>query len=199
MEPDKTGRMLWIGGLTKGGWNVISADIGWLACIAGAAQGYPWLGLVVVPILFGIHITAIESHNIRAVFIVALTTMAVGFFMDTFLILIGTVEPNRWIMPTPLTTLWDIMIWANFSLMLDTSLRFLQKKPLAAAFLGALTAPGAYYAGDRLGALNLSEPLFGSLIWIGGVWFFAMPCLSLIAKSLYHPSSTNDTHRLTAI
>jgi len=198
MGSDKTGRMLWIGGLTKGVWNVISADIGWLACIAGAAQGYPWLGLVVVPILFGIHIAAIETHNIRAVFIVAAMIMVIGFFMDTLLIIIGTVEPNSWIIPAPFTPLWDIMIWANFSLMLDTSLRFLQKKPLAAAFLGALTAPGAYYAGDRLGALNLSEPLLGSLLWIGVVWFFVMPCLSLITRSIYHPSSAKDTHSLAA-
>jgi hypothetical protein len=192
MESDKIVRTPWIGDLTKGVWNVISADIGWLACIAGAAQGRPWLGLVVVPILFGIHIAAIETRNIRAVLIVALTTMAIGFLMDTLLIIIGTVEPNRWIIPAPFTTLWDIMIWANFSLMLDTSLRFLQKKPLAAAFLGALSAPGAYYAGDRLGALNLSEPLLGSLLWIGVVWFFVMPCLSLMAMHYYYPPTTND-------
>jgi hypothetical protein len=193
MESDTTGRTPWMGGLTKGVWNVISADIGWLACIAGAAQGHPWLGLVVVPILFGIHIAAIETHKIRAVFIVALTTMIIGFLMDTLLILFGTVEPNRWIIPAPFTTLWDIMIGANFSLMLDTSLRFLQKKPLAAAFLGALSAPGAYYAGDRLGALSLSEPLFSSLLWVGVVWFFVMPCLSLMAMYYYHPPTTNDT------
>lgn len=194
MESHKNERMLWIGGLTKGIWNVISADIGWLACIAGAAQGYPWLGLVVVPILFGIHIAAIETRKVRAVFRVALTTMAIGFIMDSLLIILGTVEPKRWIIPAPLTTLWDIMIWANFSLMLDTSLLFLQKKPLVAAFLGAFSAPGAYYAGDRLGALNLSEPLLGSLIWIGAVWFFVMPCLSLIARSCYRLPSVNDTH-----
>jgi hypothetical protein len=198
MESDKTGRLLWIGGLTKGVWNVISADIGWLACIAGAAQGHPWLGLVVVPILFGIHISAIETHNIHAVFIVALTTMAIGFLMDTLLILFGTVEPNRWIIPAPFTTLWDIMIWANFSLMLDTSLRFLQKKPLAAACLGAISAPGAYYAGDRLGALSLSGPLFSSLLWVGVVWFFVMPSLSLMAMYFYHPPMTNGTHSLAA-
>ncbi|MBN1817915.1 MAG: DUF2878 domain-containing protein [Sedimentisphaerales bacterium] len=198
MESDKTGRLLRIVGLTKGIWNVISADIGWLACIAGAAQGHPWLGLVVVPILFGIHITVIETRNIRAVFMVAVTTMAIGFITDSLLIILGIVEPNRWIIPAPFTTLWDIMIWANFSLMLDASLRFLQKKPLAAAFLGALSAPGAYYAGDRLGALNLSEPLLGSLLGIGVVWFFVMPCLSLIAKSFYHPPSTKDTPNLAA-
>jgi hypothetical protein len=192
MKSDKTIRPQLIGGLTKGFWNLISVNIGWLACILGAARGHYWLGLVVVPILFVIHITVIERNKIREIFIVALATTAIGFLMDTTLIFAGAVKPNRWLVPAPFTTIWDLMIWANFSLTLDASLRFLQKKPLVAAFLGAICAPGTYYAGDRLGALNFSEPVFISLLWIGAVWFFAMPCLSLMAKYFYQPQKTKS-------
>ncbi|TFG45956.1 MAG: DUF2878 domain-containing protein, partial [Candidatus Brocadiia bacterium] len=151
---------------------------------------YYWLGLVVVPILFVIHITAIERRKTGKIFIVALTTTAIGFLMDTTLIIVGAVEPNRWVMPAPFTTVWDLMIWANFSLTLDASLRFLQKRPLVAAFLGAICAPGTYYAGSRLGALNFPEPVFSSLLWVGAVWLFAMPCLSLMAMYFYQPQKT---------
>jgi hypothetical protein len=175
-----------IGGLIKSLWNIISADIGWLACILGAAWGHHWLGLVVVPILFVIHIAVIESHKIATVLIVAVASMGVGFLVDTTLIIIGAVEPNRWMMPAPFTTLWDLLIWANFSLTLDSSLRFLQKRPLAAAVLGAICVPGVYYAGDRLGALHLSNPVSLNLLWVGVLWFFAMPCLSFIAMHFYH-------------
>ena len=192
MKSDKTVRPQLIGGLTKGFWNLISVNIGWLACILGAARGHYWLGLVVVSILFVIHITAIERHKMRKIFIVALLTTAIGFLMDTTLIIVGAVEPNRWVMPAPFTTIWDLMIWANFSLMLDVSLRFLQKRPLVAAFLGAICAPGTYYAGDRLGALNFSEPVFRSLLWVGAVWLFAMPCLSLTARYFYQPQKTKS-------
>ena len=192
MKSDKTLRPQFIGGLIKGFCNIIFVNIGWLACIIGAARGYPWLGLVVVPILFVIHITMIERHKIGKIFIIALTTITIGFFMDTTLIIAGMLEPNRWLMPAPFTTIWDIMIWANFSLTLDMSLRFLQKRPLSAAFLGAIFAPGTYYAGDRLGALNFSEPVFRSFIWIGVLWFFAMPGLSLIAMYVYQPSKAKS-------
>jgi len=192
MKSDKTVRPQLIGGLTKGFWNLISVNIGWLACILGAARGHHWLGLVVVSILFVIHITAIERHKIRKIFIVALLTTAIGFLMDTTLIIVGAVEPNRWVMPAPFTTIWDLMIWANFSLTLDVSLRFLQKRPLVAAFLGAICAPGTYYAGDRLGALNFSEPVFRSLLWVGAVWLFAMPCLSLTARYFYQPKKSKS-------
>jgi hypothetical protein len=190
MKSNKTLHPQLIGGLTKGFWNLISVNIGWLACILGAARGHYWLGLVVVPILFVIHITVIQRRKILEIFVVAMASIAIGFLTDTILIIIGTVEPNRWFMPAPFTTVWDLMIWANFSLTLNASLRFLQKRPLVAAFLGATCAPGTYYAGDRLGALNFSEPVFSSLLWIGIVWLFAMPCLSLMAMYFYQPKKS---------
>lgn len=192
MKLETTTRQHLIGGSTKGLWNLISANIGWLACIIGAAKDHHWLGLVVVPILFVIHIVVIERQKIRKIFIVALATMAIGFLMDTALIIAGTVQPKRWVMMAPFTTVWDLLIWANFSLTLDTSLRFLQKRPLAAAFLGAICAPMTYYAGDRLGALHFSEPAFRGLLWVGVIWLFVMPCLSLITMYFYHSQKTNS-------
>lgn len=179
-----------IAGMLRNIWIILSPEIGWITCIMGAAHGYHWLGLVVVPILFAIHILAIEQHKAYPIFSVALAAIIIGFITDTALIFIGSVEPNRWLMPWPFTTLWDLMIWANFSLTLNTSLRFLQKKPLAAAFLGAISAPGAYYAGGQLGALQFFEPVFVHLVWIGALWFIAMPCLSLTAGYFHRPRNT---------
>jgi len=172
--------------LVKNIWNVISVDIGWGACVLGAAWGYHWLGMVVVLLLLIIHIAVIERNKIRIVFIVALITIATGFLADTLLIILGTVEPNRWLMPPPLTALWDLMIWVNFSLSLDRALRFLQKKPLLAAVLGSVIAPPTYYAAGRLGALRFSEPSYLGLIWVGVIWFVVMPWLALMAKQFYH-------------
>ncbi len=94
-------------------------------------------------------------------------------------------------MPPPLTTLWDVMIWANFSIALNVSLRFLQHRLLTAALLGAVFAPGTYYAGDRLGALVFSEPVLGGLVWVGAVWFFVMPGLSLMARYFYRTPNSS--------
>lgn len=174
--------------LLKNIWNVISVDIGWLACVFGAAWGQHWLGLLVVGILFVVHITAVEKHQIRLILSVAAAAIIIGFLTDTALILLGTVEPNRWLMPAPLMPLWDLVIWVNFSLTLNMSLRFLQKRPLISAVLGALCAPGTYYAAGRLGALHFSEPVLYNLLWVGVLWFFAMPCLSLAARYFYHSS-----------
>jgi len=173
-------------------WNIISANIGWLACVFGAAWGHHLLGFLVVGMLFVIHIMAIERHKIRLIFSVAAAAIIIGFVTDTALILLGTVEPNRWQMPAPLMPLWDLVIWANFSLTLNMSLRFLQKRPFAAALLGAISAPGTYFAAGRLGALYFSEPVFFNLVWVGVLWLLAMPCLSLTARFFYQ-SQTIET------
>lgn len=177
--------------LVKNIWNIISVDIGWGACVLGAAWSYHWLGMVVVLLLIIIHIAVIERNKIRIVFIVALMTMATGFLADTLLILLGTVEPNRWLMPPPFTAIWDLMIWVNFSITLDRALRFLQNKPFLAAVLGAILAPPTYYAAGRLGALRFSEPSSLGLLWVGVIWFFVMPWLGLMAKRFYYPPKTN--------
>ncbi|MHC5120002.1 MAG: DUF2878 domain-containing protein [Planctomycetota bacterium] len=192
MKPNKLIPPLLTARPLKRVWNIISANIGWLACVFGAASGHHWLGLLVVGILFVIHITAIERHRIRLIFSVAFASVLIGFLTDTALILLGTVEPNRWFMPAPFTTLWDLVIWANFSLTLNMSLRFLQKRPFSAAVLGALCAPGTYYAAGRLGALHFSEPVFFNLVWVGVLWLLAMPCLSLAARYFYRPPKTNS-------
>ena len=177
--------------LVKNIWNVISVDIGWGACVLGAAWGYHWLGMVVVLLLLIIHIAVIERNKIWIVFVVAFITIVTGFLADTLLIILGMVEPNRWLMPPPLTALWDLMIWVNFSLALDRALRFLQKTPFLAAVLGAIIAPPTYYAAGRLGALRFSEPSYLGLIWVGVIWFFVMPWLGLMAKRFYYPPKTN--------
>ena len=192
MKISKTVRPQYSVGFVKSFWNIISVNIGWTACILSAARGQYWLGLVVVTILFVIHITVIDRHNIPIVFLVALATITVGFLTDTALIAIGTLEPNRWVMPTPFTTIWDLVIWANFSLVLNASLRILQTRPFTAAALGAICAPWTYYAGHGLGAFNLSKPIPLSLLWVGLLWFFVMPILSLMARHFYGYSKSQS-------
>ena len=192
MESDKIEHSKSIQNLIKNIWNVISVDIGWGACVLGAAWSYHWLGMIVVLLLLIIHIAVIERNKILIVFIVALMTIATGFLADTLLIILGTVEPNRWLMPPPFTAIWDLMIWVNFSLTLDRALRFLQKKPFFAAILGAIIAPGTYYAAGRLGALRFSEPLYLGLILVGAIWFFVMPWLGFMAKYFYNPQKRNS-------
>ena len=71
MKSDKVIPLQLSARLKKRVWNAISAKIGWLACVFGAAWGHHLLGFLVVGMLFVIHIMAIERHKIRLIFSVA--------------------------------------------------------------------------------------------------------------------------------
>lgn len=63
------------------------------------------------------------------------------------------------------------------------SLRWLQPRPLLAAVLGLVGGPLAWYAGARLGALELPDPSL-ALSVLGAGWAALMPLLLWLASRL---------------
>ena len=167
-------------------WSVIGLNIGWFACVLGAAGDRHWLGIVVVSSLGGIHVFVIGKEKWLPAMLLALVSLLVGFVLDTGLIGRGAYEPNRWLMPTPISTIWLFMLWINFSFALNESLKWFQAHLFVAAILGFVFGPLAYLGASRLGAVQLSSPVPSSLVLVGIAWFIAMPLMSLVAKSLYH-------------
>ena len=166
-------------------WSVAGLNIGWFACVLGAARDDHWLSVLVVPMLCVIHLLVVGRARILPAILVMLASLIVGLGIDSVLILIGAYEPNRWLMPEPLTTVWLLMLWVNFSLALNESLQWLQEHLLIAGILGSLFGPVAYLAASRLGAIEIATPAYFGLLPICIAWSIAMPLASLIAKILY--------------
>ncbi len=112
----------------------------------------------------------------------AFSTAGIGFLVDTALIALGVFVPVRWLMPSPLSTLWLVALWANFATTLNVSLSWLHGKPLMAAILGALGGPLAYWAGERLGAIEMDRPLLVPLLVVGLAWSIVTPALFGLAR-----------------
>ena len=166
-------------------WSVLGLNIGWFACVLGAAWDVHWLSVLIVPVLVAIHLAVVgRARAVPAVLLMA-ASLVFGVVLDTTLILLGTFEPNRWLIPHPVTTIWLLMLWVNFSLALNESLRFLQRHLLIAAVMGALFGPMAYLAASRLGAIHITDPVNRRLVMICIAWAAAMPLISLTAKSIY--------------
>jgi len=166
-------------------WSVAGLNIGWFACVLGAAWNVHWLSVLVVLMLGMIHLVIIGRARILAAIMLMLTSLVIGLGLDSLLILVGAYEPNRWLMPYPLTTIWLLMLWANFSLALNESLQWLQGHLVVAGILGFLFGPVAYLAASRLEAIELATPAYFGLLPICIAWSIAMPLVSLIAKILY--------------
>ena len=166
-------------------WSVAGLNIGWFACVLGAARNDHWLSVLVVPMLGVIHLLVIGRARILSAILLMLASLAVGLGLDSVLILIGAYEPNRWLIPFPLTTIWLLMLWVNFSLALNESLQWLQEHLLVAGMLGSVFGPAAYLAASRLEAIEIATPIYAGLFPICIGWSIAMPLMSLVAKILY--------------
>ena len=75
-------------------------------------------------------------------------------------------------------------LWVNFATLINVSLNWLHGKYLLAAILGAVGGPLAYWAGDRLGAIEIAQPLVVPLLAIGLAWGMVTPGLFWIARWL---------------
>ena len=166
-------------------WSVAGLNIGWFACVLGAARNVHWLSVLVVPMLGVIHLLVVGRARILPAILLMLASAVIGLGLDSLLILIGAYEPNRWLMSDPLTTVWLLMLWVNFSLALNESLQWLQEHLLIAGILGCFFGPAAYLAASRLEAIEIAIPIYIRLLPICIAWSIAMPLMSLTAKILY--------------
>jgi hypothetical protein len=173
----------------RSAWSLIGLNIGWFACVLGAAWNVHWFGLVVVLVLVVIHIFVIGNERILPAALLGLVSLTFGLVLDTTLISVGVYEPNRWLVPPPIATVWLLMLWVNFSLALNESLQWLQEHLFIAAILGSVFGPLAYLAANRLGAVQITTPVSSSLIPVGIAWLMAMPLMSLIAKCFFNGHS----------
>ena len=159
--------------------NLVLFQAGWFACVLGAAWGYPWAGPAVVGIALLVRLA--QSVERRREVLLLLCCVVLGFASDTALIAMGWILPIRGSVPAPWSPPWLVSMWANFGATLNVSLAFLKKRLLVSAVLGALGGPFAYYAGSRLGAISVPDPLWGGLLAVGAAWAVGLPAMVYLA------------------
>ncbi len=149
--------------------NFAAFQAGWFACILGAAHGAQWLGPAVVGTFAAVGLFARRK---RVAFVMRLAAaIPLGFFADTALARLGVLQ-----FETSASPLWMTALWPNLATTLDSSLGWLAGKYGLAAGVGAFAGPAAYYAGARLGALQIDESV-GSLAAIAIEWAVSLPLL----------------------
>lgn len=127
--------------------------------------------------------------------VLAAAAALTGLGCDTLYIRLGLLDyavPEPW---SGLAPYWILVMWANFGLTLNHSLRWLQNRLALAALLGALGAPLAYLAGVQLGAAVLTAPpalVYGA---IALAWAVAAPALLALARWWRYEGGRNDIKR----
>lgn len=171
--------------------NVVAFQIGWFACVLGAARGWPWAGTALAAVIVAWHVARAvrPAQELRLI----AAAMLMGALFDSSLAALGWLAFASGTLVDGTAPHWILAMWALFATTLNVSLNWLKGRLVVAALLGAAAGPLSYWAGARLGAVVLADPVhaLGALA-VG--WAIMMPALTILARRFdgYHATNSQQ-------
>jgi hypothetical protein len=159
--------------------NFLLFQIGWLACVLSAAWEQPLYGALCAFAIVVWHIS--RAHDRGGEFRLVLLVTVIGLLWDSLLVWQGLLVFSSGMLLPFLAPYWIILMWSMFATTLNVSLRWLRTRYLWAAVFGALGGPLAYYAGQRLGAVEFSSVTL-SLAALAAGWALIMPAILHLSR-----------------
>jgi hypothetical protein len=155
-------------------WNFVLFQIGWFACIIGAANQQVFWPVAGTLLYIAIHI----YYSPRPILELKLVLKAAlfGVAVDTLVANLGFLSfedswPSAYLSPV-----WMWTLWALVASTINGSLSWLRGRPVLGAVLGAIAGPLSYEAGIRMGAGSWGvHGQLGGLILLGIAWGAAIP------------------------
>jgi len=154
-------------------------QLGWLACVLGAARGYGGAGALAALALTGVHVLLARRRGdeVRLCLLAGLLGMAADSAQTALGVLaFASLGSLGWLAPP-----WIVVMWMEFATLFRFALGWLRGRYGLAALLGAVGGPLAYYGGVRLGAATFpAGPVLG-LSALALEWAVATPVLVWLA------------------
>jgi hypothetical protein len=155
--------------------NIVAFQAVWLGSVMGAANGITWLGAVLlIPFaVWQLRVSKDPAYDRRAIVLLCIA----GALVDSAYPLAGMLGYASPWPSAQLAPAWLVLMWVNLALTLNHSLAWLRGRHLLAAIFGGTGGALSYYAGYRLGAVEVywsSGVVFGL---IGLAWAVALPVL----------------------
>ena len=144
----------------------------------GAAQGWPLAGAALALVIAVWHTARAARPAQEAKLIVA--AVLIGAAWDSSLAALGWLSFVS-VITDAMAPPWILGLWALFATTLNVSLNWLKGRWLVAALLGGIAGPLSYWAGARLGAVVLVEPVH-ALVALSIGWAILMPLLMALAR-----------------
>lgn len=161
--------------------NFAAFQLGWFSCVLGAANGLPWLGLLVASLIVALHVRTAgqPSDELRLLTL----CVVIGLVFDSLLVSSGWVQYPEGTLFPGIAPYWILAMWALFSTTLNHSMGWLKSSLVLASLLGAVFGPLSYLAGERLGAIELLDRR-SSMAALAVIWAVVMPALVRAATRL---------------
>jgi hypothetical protein len=174
--------------------NFLLYQAGWLACVLGAAWQYPWTGMFLALLLVAVHLW-LCSQPIEQIKLL-LVSAGVGLVVDSTLLWAGAYRFSAGMHTTWLPPLWMTVLWMQFATTFQYSMRWLSGRYGLSALFGLFGAPLAFYAGERLGAIEFLAPRLLHFLALGILWCGAIPLLIYLSDRLAARRLLAPTYRL---
>jgi Protein of unknown function (DUF2878) len=159
--------------------NFVLFQIGWFACVLGAARQLPWLGVLVVLAIVAWHLW--QARQPKAEAILLLIALLIGGLFDQMLLSLNLVSYQAHGWQDSLVPVWILALWAVFVTVLNVSLRWMRGRWLIAILFGAIGGPLAYMGAEKLGSATLNAlPVSYIALSIG--WAILTPLLLKVSE-----------------
>ena len=172
--------------------NFIGFQVGWFACVLGAANDKELLGIIIALGVIIYHV--INQGDSRKELKLVLAATVIGLLWETWVLNLDILRyPSH---PEALfwAPTWLIMMWALFATTINLSMGWLKGRWILSVFMGAVFGPLAFIGGEKLGAVVFLDSIL-SIVTLSIGWGLLMPLLLWIAERINHNFNLQENAR----
>lgn len=161
--------------------NFVAFQVAWFACVLGGANDQALVGTMVVGAAIGLHLT-LASRPLPELSLI-LVSAVIGLSWDSAVVAFGLMSYPSGNFAPGVAPYWIVAMWALFATSLNLSMAWLKGRTWLASIFGAVGGPLAYLAGERLGGVQMPEPVAALAAQALG-WAVLLPILTRLAMRL---------------
>ena len=172
--------------------NFIGFQVGWFACVLGAANDKELLGMIIALGIVIYHV--VNQGDSRKELKLVLAATVIGLLWETWVLNLNILRyPSH---PEALfwAPTWLIMMWALFATTINLSMGWLKGRWVLAVIMGAIFGPLAFVAGEKLDAVVFLDSTL-SMITLAIGWGLLMPLLLWLAGRINHNFNSQENAR----
>lgn len=172
--------------------NFIGFQVGWFACVLGAANDKELLGMIIALGVIIYHV--VTQGDSRKELKLVLAATAIGLLWETWVLNLDILRypSHSELLFWPPS--WLIMMWALFATTINLSMGWLKGRWVLSVFMGAVFGPLAFIGGEKLGAVVFLDSTL-SMITLAIGWGLLMPLLLWIAERINHNFNSQENAR----
>ena len=172
--------------------NFIGFQVGWFACVLGAANNKELLGMIIALGVIIYHV--VTQGDSRKELKLVLVAIAIGLLWETWVLNLDILRypSHSELLFWPPS--WLIMMWALFATTINLSMGWLKGRWALSVLMGAVFGPLAFIGGEKLGAVVFLDSTL-SIITLSVGWGLLMPLLLWIAERINHNFNSQENAR----